>query len=43
VHDLVKPYLNAKLIDFDFNWAGGSAVRQQLVDRFSKDILAGRK
>ena len=43
VHDLVKPYVNAKLIDFDFNWAGSSTVRQQLVDRFSKDILAGRK
>jgi len=43
VHDLVKPYMNAKLIDFDFNWAGSGTVRQQLVDRFSKDILAGRK
>ena len=43
VHDLVKPYASAKLIDFDFNWAGGSTVRQQLVERFSKDILAGRK
>lgn len=42
-HELVKPYSTAKLIDFDFNWAGGSAVRQQLVDRFQKDILAGRK
>jgi iron(III) transport system substrate-binding protein len=43
VHDLVKPYINAKLIDFDFNWAGSSSVRQQLLDRFQKDILAGRK
>lgn len=43
VHDLVKPYQSAKLINFDFNWAGGSAVRQQLVDRFTRDILAGRK
>ena len=43
VHDLVKPYVSAKLIDYDFNWAGSSTVRQQLVDRFSKDILAGRK
>ncbi len=43
VHDLVKPYVAAKLIDFDFNWAGSSTVRQQLVDRFQKDILAGRK
>ena len=43
VHALVKPYVAAKLIDFDFNWAGSSTVRQQLVDRFQKDILAGRK
>lgn len=43
VHNLVKPYVAAKLIDFDFNWAGSSTVRQQLVDRFQKDILAGRK
>ncbi len=42
VHELVKPYMNAKLIDFDFNWAGTSSVRQQLIERFSKDILAGR-
>lgn len=43
VHDLVKPYQAAKLINFDFNWAGSSSVRQQLVDRFTNDILAGRK
>ena len=43
VHDLVKPYQDAKLINFDFNWAGSSTVRQQLVDRFTNDILAGRK
>jgi iron(III) transport system substrate-binding protein len=43
VHELVKPYQNAKLINFDFNWAGSTAVRQQLVDRFTSDILAGRK
>jgi iron(III) transport system substrate-binding protein len=43
IHDLVKPYQSAKLINFDFNWAGGTAVRQQLVDRFTNDILAGRK
>ena len=43
VHDLVKPYTGAKLINFDFDWAGSSTVRQQLVDRFQKDILAGRK
>lgn len=42
-HELVKPYANIKLIDFDFNWAGASTVRAQLVDRFQKDILAGRK
>jgi iron(III) transport system substrate-binding protein len=43
VHDLVRPYQNAKLISFDFNWAGSSTVRQQLVERFTQDILAGRK
>ena len=43
VHDLVKPYQSAKLINFDFNWAGSTTVRQQLVDRFTNDILAGRK
>ena len=43
VHDLVKPYATAKLINFDFDWAGSSTVRQQLIDRFQKDILAGRK
>jgi iron(III) transport system substrate-binding protein len=43
VHDLVKPYQSAKLINFDFNWAGSTTVRQQLVDRFTSDILAGRK
>ena len=43
VHDLVKPYQSAKLITFDFNWAGNSAVRQQLIDKFQNDILAGRK
>jgi iron(III) transport system substrate-binding protein len=43
VHELVKPYQNAKLINFDFNWAGSTTVRQQLVDRFTSDILAGRK
>jgi iron(III) transport system substrate-binding protein len=43
VHDLVKPYQSAKLIDFDFQWAGSSKVRQQLVERFTSEILAGRK
>jgi iron(III) transport system substrate-binding protein len=42
VHDLVKPYESAKLINFDFAWAGSSTVRQQLIDKFQKDILAGR-
>ena len=39
----MKPYQSAKLINFDFNWAGSATVRQQLVDRFTNDILAGRK
>ena len=43
VHELVKPYQSAKFIDFDFNWAGSSTVRQQLIDRFQNEILAGRK
>ena len=43
LHDLVKPYQSAKLIDFDFNWAGSSTVRQQLIDKFQNEILAGRK
>lgn len=43
VHDLVKPYEKAKLINYDFAWAGSSSVRQQLVGKFEKDILAGRK
>ncbi len=43
IHDLVKPYQSAKLITFDFNWAGNSTVRQQLIDKFQNDILAGRK
>ena len=43
VHDLIKPYQNAKLINFDFAWAGSTTVRQQLIDKFQNDILAGRK
>lgn len=43
VHDLVKPFSNAKLIDFDFAWAGASATRQKIITRFQNDILAGRK
>jgi iron(III) transport system substrate-binding protein len=43
LHDLVKPYQSAKLINFDFAWAGSTTVRQQLIDKFQSDILAGRK
>jgi iron(III) transport system substrate-binding protein len=43
VHPLVKPYQDAKLINFDFKWAGDTAVRQKIVERFTSDILAGRK
>jgi iron(III) transport system substrate-binding protein len=43
VHDLVRPYQNAKMINFDFNWAGSSTVRQQLLDRFQREIVADRK
>lgn len=43
IHDLVKPFQNAKLINFDFNWAGNPATRQSIVTRFQNEILAGRK
>lgn len=43
IHELVKPYAGVKLINYDFAWAGSSQVRQQLVDKFQKEILAGRK
>lgn len=43
VHDLVKPFASAKLIDFDFNWAGSSDTRKTIIARFQNDILAGRK
>ncbi len=43
IHDLVKPYANVKLIQYDFAWAGSGKVRQQLVEKFQKEILAGRK
>lgn len=43
VHDLVKPFGNAKLIDFDFKWAGNSETRQAIIARFQSEILAGRK
>lgn len=43
LHDVVKPWQNAKLINYDFAWAGSTQVRQQLVEKFTADILAGRK
>ncbi len=43
VHDLVKPFANAKLIDFDFAWAGSSQTREAVINRFQTDIVAGRK
>jgi iron(III) transport system substrate-binding protein len=43
VHDLVKPFSSAKLIDFDFDWAGNSETRKTIIARFQNDILAGRK
>lgn len=43
IHDLVKPFQDAKLIDFDFAWAGNSATRQAIIARFQSEILAGRK
>lgn len=43
VSDLVKPFVNAKLIDFDFNWAGSADTRKAIIARFQNDILAGRK
>ncbi|MCC6193535.1 MAG: ABC transporter substrate-binding protein [Burkholderiales bacterium] len=43
VHDVVKPFQHAKLIKFDFAWAGNTDVRKQLVEKFTSDILAGRK
>ncbi|MFC5387148.1 ABC transporter substrate-binding protein [Aquamicrobium segne] len=42
IHDLVKPYANAKLIDFDFAWAGNPDTRKEIVERFQNEILAGR-
>jgi iron(III) transport system substrate-binding protein len=43
VHELVKPFQNAKLIDFDFNWAGSPQTRQEILARFQNEILANRK
>lgn len=42
IHDLVKPYADAKLIDFDFAWAGNPDTRKTIVERFQNEILAGR-
>jgi len=43
VHDLVKPFINAKISDFNFEWAGNPATRQTIINRFQNEILAGRK
>jgi iron(III) transport system substrate-binding protein len=43
LHDLVKPYQNVKLVNYDFDWAGNPATRQAIVGKFQSDILAGRK
>jgi iron(III) transport system substrate-binding protein len=43
VSDVIKPFKDAKLINYDFAWAGNTQVRQQLVEKFTSDILAGRK
>ncbi|MBF9231919.1 ABC transporter substrate-binding protein [Microvirga alba] len=43
IHELVKPFQGAKLVDFDFAWAGSSATRQAIIARFQNEILAGRK
>ena len=43
VHDLVQPYRNAKMIDFNFEWAGKPETRQSIIERFQNEILAGRK
>jgi iron(III) transport system substrate-binding protein len=43
VHDLVKPFQNAKMIDFNFEWAGNPKTREGIIARFQNEILAGRK
>lgn len=43
IHDLVKPFQGAKLVDFNFEWAGAPATRQAVITRFQNEILAGRK
>jgi len=43
IHDLVKPFQNAKMIDFNFEWAGSAKTRETIINRFQSEILAGRK
>ena len=43
IHDLVLPFRNAKMIDFNFEWAGRPETRQTIINRFQNEILAGRK
>ena len=43
IHPIVLPFRDAKLIDYDFDWAGRPATRQAIVTRFQNEILAGRK
>jgi hypothetical protein len=43
IHPIVQPFRDARLIDYDFDWAGRPATRQAIVTRFQNEILAGRK
>ncbi len=43
VHDLVKPYRDVKLVDYDFGWAGDPKVRKEIIERFQREIMANRK
>ncbi len=43
LHDLVKPFQSARMIDFNFEWAGNPDTRKNIIDRFQNEILAGRK
>jgi iron(III) transport system substrate-binding protein len=43
VHDLVKPYRDVKLVDYDFAWAGDPKVRKEIIERFQREIVAARK
>lgn len=38
--DQIKPFVNVKLIDYDFEWAGQN--RDRLVEKFQREIIAGR-